>query len=105
MAFHTRETIKNYIAAGNKCSGEFPFSGCRGRDRPIPTRRCASDHQRRAGPTLLWDAFAAPNQSYRRTGNVSAVQLFLGHMKMENTVRYLGIEVDNTLAMAEQVDV
>jgi len=41
---------------------------------------------------------------YRRTGNLRAVQL-LGHTKIESTVRYLGIEVDDALAIAEQVDV
>jgi integrase len=42
---------------------------------------------------------------YRRTGNLRAVQLLLGHTKIESTVRYLGIEVDDALAIAEQVDV
>jgi integrase len=44
-------------------------------------------------------------QIYRRTGNLRAVQLLLGHTKIESTVRYLGIEVDDALAIAEQVDV
>jgi integrase len=42
---------------------------------------------------------------YRRTGNLRAVQLLLGHTKVESTVRYLGIEVDDALAIAEQIDV
>jgi integrase len=42
---------------------------------------------------------------YRRTKNLRAVQLLLGHSKLENTVRYLGIEVDDTLEMAEQTEV
>jgi integrase len=42
---------------------------------------------------------------YRRTGNLRAVQLLLSHGKIESTVRYLGIEVDDALAIAEQVDV
>jgi integrase len=42
---------------------------------------------------------------YRRTGNLRAVQLLLGHTEIESTVRYLGIEVDDALAIAEQVDV
>ena len=41
---------------------------------------------------------------YRRTGNLRAVQLLLGHTKIESTVRYLGIEVDDALSIAEQVD-
>lgn len=42
---------------------------------------------------------------YRRTGNLRAVQFLLRHTKIESTVRYLGIEVDDALAIAEQVDV
>jgi integrase len=42
---------------------------------------------------------------YRKTGNLRAVQLLLGHTKVESTVRYLGIEVDDALAIAEKVDV
>ncbi len=42
---------------------------------------------------------------YRRTHNLRAVQLLLGHTKLESTVRYLGIEVDDALEIAEQTDV
>ena len=42
---------------------------------------------------------------YRGTDNIRAVQLLLGHAKLESTVRYLGIEVEDALAIAEQVDV
>ena len=42
---------------------------------------------------------------YAKTGNLRAVQLLLGHTKIESTVRYLGIEVDDALAIAEQIDV
>ena len=42
---------------------------------------------------------------YRRTGNLRAVQLMLGHTKVESTVRYLGVQVDDALTIAEQVDV
>ena len=49
---------------------------------------------RRTKPTLI----------YRRTGNLRAVQLLLGHTKLESTVRYLGVEVDDALAISEGVD-
>jgi integrase len=42
---------------------------------------------------------------YRRTKNIRAVQLLLGHTKLESTVRYLGIEVDDALEMAEQTEI
>ena len=42
---------------------------------------------------------------YRRTGNLRAVQLLLGHTKIESTVRYLGIDVDDALLIAEQVEI
>jgi len=42
---------------------------------------------------------------YKKTGNLRVVQLLLGHTKVESTVRDLGIEVDDALAVAEQIDV
>ncbi len=42
---------------------------------------------------------------YKQTGNLRAIQLFLDHTKLESTVRYLGVEVDDALEMAEQTDV
>ena len=41
----------------------------------------------------------------RRTRNLRAVQLLLGHIKLESTVRYLGVEVDDAVEMAEQTEV
>ncbi len=42
---------------------------------------------------------------YKRTGNLRAIQILLGHTKLESTVRYLGVEGDDALEMAEQTDV
>jgi site-specific recombinase XerC len=41
---------------------------------------------------------------YKKTGNLRACQLLLGHRKLESTVRYLGIEVDDALAISEQIE-
>jgi site-specific recombinase XerC len=43
-------------------------------------------------------------QIYRKTSNLRAIQLLLGHTKLESTVRYLGIDVDDALNMAEQIE-
>jgi len=41
---------------------------------------------------------------YKKTGNLRAVQLLLGHTKLESTVRYLGIEVDDALQISERIE-
>lgn len=44
-------------------------------------------------------------QIYRKTGNLRAVQLLLGHTKMDSTIRYLGVELEDALAIAEAVEI
>ena len=109
----TRQAIDEYLSAMGRRPGEFLFPSRRNPDRSITTRqysRLVSDwiasigldsnrfgtHSlRRTKATLI----------YRRTGNLRAIQLLLGHTRIESTARYLGIEVDDALAIAEQVDV
>jgi len=109
----TRLAVDDYLRSAGKKPGEFLFLGRRGSARSMTTRQYArlvsewtasigldphvfgTHSLRRTKATLI----------YRRTGNLRAVQLLLGHRKIESTVRYLGIEVDDALAIAEQVDV
>jgi integrase len=109
----TRQAVDDYLRAVGKKPGEFLFTSRRDPGRFVSTRQYArlvadwiasigldprafgTHSLRRTKATLI----------YRRTGNLRAVQLLLGHTKIESTVRYLGIEVDDALAIAEQVDV
>ncbi len=109
----TRQAIDDYLKATQKTPGDYLFTGRRGKDRCLTPRQYArlvsewiasvgldqslfgTHSLRRTKPTLI----------YRRTGNLRAVQLLLGHTKVESTVRYLGIEIDDALAIAEQVDI
>jgi integrase len=109
----TRQAIDEYLKATCIKPGEYLFPSRRKHDCCITTRhyarlvagwiasigldanRFGTHSLRRTKATLI----------YRRTGNLRAVQLLLGHTKIESTVRYLGIEVDDALAIAEQVDV
>jgi integrase len=109
----TRQAVDDFLKETGKRPGEYLFTGRRGCDRAMTTRQYArlladwvasigldprvfgTHSLRRTKATLI----------YRRTGNLRAVQLLLGHTKIESTVRYLGIEVDDALAIAEQVEV
>ena len=113
LSEQTRQAVDDYLKVTGKRPGEFLFTGHRGTNRSMTTRQYArlvsewigsvgldpklfgTHSLRRTKATLI----------YRRTGNLRAVQLLLGHTKIESTVRYLGIEVDVALAIAEQVDV
>jgi integrase len=110
---HTREAVDAYLKMARKKPGEFLFASPRRPGEGMTTRQYArfvsdwiagigldphvfgTHSLRRTKATLI----------YRRTGNLRAVQLLLGHTKIENTVRYLGIEIDDALAIAEGVDI
>ena len=42
---------------------------------------------------------------YRATGNICAIQILLGHTKIENTIRYLGVDVQDALLLAERTEI
>jgi integrase len=95
---HTRQSVDDYLRRGRRKPDEFLFAGRRGPDTYLSTRQYAgllgqwtasigldpklfgTHSLRRTKATLI----------YRRTGNLRAVQLLLGHTKIESTVRYLG---------------
>ena len=110
---HTRHAVDDYMRRYRKVPGDYLFTGRRGKHRPLTTRQYARLVSHWVGSIGL-DAPLFGTHSlrrikatliYRRTGNLRAVQLLLGHSKIESTVRYLGIEVDDAIAIAEKVDV
>jgi integrase len=109
----TRQAVDVYLKTAGKKSGDFLFTGRRGDGQCITTRqyaRLVSEWIAKVGlDSKLFGTHSLRRTKatliYRRTGNLRAVQLLLGHTKIESTVRYLGIEVDDALSIAEQVDV
>src|SRR3989454_1587778 len=109
----TRQAVDDYIKVAGKKPGEALFVGRRGQGRCMSTRQYARLVSEWIGsigldPNLFGTHSLRRTKAtliYRRTGNLRAVQLLLGHTKIESTVRYLGIEVDDALGIAEQVDV
>ena len=109
----TRNTVETWIDNARLSAENYLFPSRMGQSPHISTRQYArvvkswakligldpaeygTHSLRRTKATLI----------YRRTKNIRAVQLLLGHTKLESTVRYLGIEVDDALEMAEQTEV
>ena len=109
----TREALSHWIARHHCHPDDYLFPSRLNRAHHLSTRQYArivhkwvemiglntslygTHSLRRTKATLI----------YRRTKNLRAVQLLLGHTKLESTVRYLGIEVDDALEMAEQTEV
>ena len=109
----TREAISDWISCRGLTTSDFLFPSRVAASPHISTRQYAriveawvkdvgldsalygTHTLRRTKPTLI----------YKRTHNLRAVQLLLGHTKLESTVRYLGIEVDDALEIAEQTEI
>lgn len=109
----TREAVTAWIAKANLNSDQYLFPSRLSKSPHITTRQYArivhrwvesigldpADYgthtMRRTKATLI----------YRTTKNLRAIQLLLGHSRLESTVRYLGIEVDDALEIAEQTEI
>ena len=102
-----------YLRQSGRQPGQFLFVGRGGAERGLTTRQYSrllgdwlssigldplkfgTHSLRRTKATLI----------YRRTGNLRAVQLLLGHTKIESTVRYIGIKIDDAIEIAEKIDI
>ena len=109
----TRESIERWIASASLKSSDYLFPSRNRGSQHLSTRQYArivkawvtrigldasgygTHSMRRTKATIL----------YLRTKNLRAVQLLLGHSKLDSTVRYLGIEIDDALEMSEQLDI
>jgi integrase len=109
----TGKSIEQWIEAAKLVSSDFLFPSRQLASPHLSTRQYArileswvtgigldpaaygTHSMRRTKATLI----------YRRTKNLRAVQLLLGHSKLDSTVRYLGIEIDDALEISEQTDV
>jgi integrase len=109
----TRISISDWVTKANLISGDYLFPSRLKPTTHITTMQYArlvknwvkmigldpaiygTHSMRRTKATLI----------YKRTKNLRAVQLLLGHRKIESTVRYLGVEVDDALEMSEQTEV
>jgi integrase len=109
----TRQAIDDYLSASQRRpGGEYLFAG-RSNRSCLTTRQYARLVAAWLGsigldPSLFGTHSLRRTKATlisRRTGNLRAVQLLLGHTRIESTVKYLGIEVDDALAISEQVDV
>tara|TARA_R110000787_G_scaffold150859_2_gene264819 strand:+ start:3280 stop:3903 length:624 start_codon:yes stop_codon:yes gene_type:complete len=108
----TRDAIVDWCAAKSLSNHDWLFPSRKDRTRHLSTRQYgrvveswirsiglprssyATHSMRRTKATLI----------YRKTGNLRAVQLLLGHTKIDSTVRYLGVEVEDALALAESIE-
>ena len=109
----TRDALASWISASNLKGDDFLFPS-RLHDSPhITTRqywRIVRDWVSSIGldPTAYGTHSLRRTKAtliYRRTKNLRAVQILLGHSKLESTVRYLGIEVDDALEISEQTEI
>jgi integrase len=109
----TRKSVEDWISAAKLPDSAYLFPSRISRSPHLSTRQYArilnawvsdigldstrygTHSMRRTKATLI----------YRQTKNLRAVQLLLGHSKLDSTVRYLGIEIDDALEMSEQIDV
>jgi integrase len=108
----TREAVGAWIAAAGLPANAYLFPSRQHASPRLSTRQYAGivkpwaaligrDPQAHGIPSLRRTKATV---MYKQTRNLRAVQLLLGHRKLESTVRYLGIDVDDALEMAERIE-
>jgi len=113
LTLKTRESLQEWITQKSLRSGDYLFGSRVKKDFHLTTRQYArivkkwissigldvtlygTHTMRRTKASLI----------YKKTKNLRAVQILLGHTKLESTVRYLGVEVDDALELSEATDI
>ena len=109
----TRESLSAWIRFAGLGASEFLFPSRSNRSSHVSRRQYARIVESWVSEIGLDPALYGTHSLrrskasliYRRTKNLRAIELLLGHAKLESTVRYLGIEVDDALELAEQTEV
>lgn len=86
LKVNTREAVLDLITQSHLSHSDYLFK--------LDKTQYGTNTMRRTKPSLI----------YKKTKNLRACQLLLGHRKLESTVRYLGIEVDDALEVSESID-
>lgn len=108
----TAQSLSQWLLLGDLSSSNYLFPSPRKVGNPM-SYSCYISIIRRWASVLGYDMYQYGTHSmrrtkatliYARTKNIRAVQLLLGHAKIDNTIRYLGVEIEDTLHISESID-
>lgn len=108
----TAQSLTQYLMQSGLSSSSYIFPSPRKNGRPM-SYSCYATIIRRWASQLGYDYYLYGTHSmrrtkatliYARTKNIRAVQLLLGHAKLDNTIRYLGVEMEDALNISEDIE-
>ncbi|WP_036798663.1 tyrosine-type recombinase/integrase [Photobacterium marinum] len=108
----TQQSISRWIYSSSLVASSYLFPSARRKDQPISYSFYRSIIRNWASKLGLNEDYYGTHSMrrtkatliYARTKNIRAVQLLLGHSKLDNTIRYLGVELEDALRLSEQTD-
>jgi integrase len=113
ITIKTQQALSKWIDYAGLCSIDYLFPSCKRKKYHLSTQQYARIVDTWVESIGL-DKSAYGTHSlrrtkasiiYKQTKNLRAIQILLGHTKLESTVRYLGVEVDDALELSEQIDI
>jgi integrase len=108
----TAQTLAQWLIQSSLTASDHIFPSPRKHEKPM-SYSCYATIIRRWATQLGYDPYLYGTHSmrrtkatmiYARTKNIRAVQLLLGHVKLDNTIRYLGVEIEDALNISEGID-